>query len=147
MKTKFSTVILAGVFSTCLYAQASGEPDVSGNWVDSANGSLKWMVTEKDGKIHVQEMNGEKVEADYTCPLNGQECPVSEEGRHETVMIYYNGDKLVEIRERGGDTLKRRISLSPDGKTMQVERVPLSPTQKSETLTFQRQASAGTSKS
>ncbi len=142
LRTIFIALTLAGAFSAVVMAQTSTEPDVSGTWVQSSNGAIKWILTQKDGKMHVQEMNGDRVVGDFTCALSGQECEVKEDGRSEKVMLYYNGPKLVAIRVRGDDALKQRLSVSPDGKTLQVETVPLSASQKAETLTFQRQAEA-----
>ena len=50
--------------------------------------------------------------------------------RAEKVMMYFNGDKLVEIRERGNDAIKQRLTVSADGKTLTVETVPLDSNQK-----------------
>lgn len=142
LRTIFIALTLAGAFSAVVMAQTSTEPDVSGTWVQTSNGAIKWILTQKDRKMHVQEMNGDRVVGDFTCALSGQECEVKEDGRSEKVMLYYNGPKLVAIRVRGDDALKQRLSVSPDGKTLQVETVPLSASQKAETLTFQRQAEA-----
>ncbi len=120
-------------------ALAAQTPDVSGTWQSDSNASVKWVLEQKDGKIHVQEMNGEKVETDFTCSLSGTECAVKEGGHSEKMMMYFNGPKLVEIRERGSDTLKRRLSVSDDGKKLTVETVPLSALDKSETESFHRQ--------
>ena len=85
-------------------------------------------------------MRGDRVEADFTCPLSGKECEIKQDGRSEKAMIYYNGDKLVEIIEAHDGTTKRRLSLSADGKTLDVELVPLSSSDKAEKIVFHRQA-------
>jgi hypothetical protein len=140
LRTLLIAAIVAGAFSAGILAQTSTEPDVSGTWVQNSNGAVKWILAQKDGKMHVQEMNGDRVIGDFTCALSGAECQVKEDGRPEKIMLYYNGPKLVAIRVHGDDALKQRLSVSPDGKTLQVETVPLSASQKAETLTFQRQA-------
>jgi hypothetical protein len=114
-------------------------PDLSGTWVADTNGSEKWVLDQKSGKIHIQELSGDRVDAEFTCSLDGQECPTKENGHKEKVMMYFNGDKLVEIRERGGTSFKERLQISADGKTLKVESVPLSSDQKSETTSFHRQ--------
>jgi hypothetical protein len=133
-------------FSGGVLAQTPGASDISGTWVESSNESIKWVFDPKDDKMHVQKMNGDTVVADFTCTLSGQECGVKEDGRPEKIMIYYNGPQLIAIRERGNDVLKQRISVSSDGKTLQVETVPLSGSQKSETVTFQRQVASSNNK-
>jgi hypothetical protein len=139
MIAKLAIVVLSGTFAAAAFGQASNAPpDISGSWVNTANGANKMVLTEKDGKLRVQEFNGgDKPAADYLCALDGRECAVKEDGRSEKVMVYFNGPKLVEIKERGNDTVKRRFTLSADGKTLEVEMVPLSGEQKPEKLTFQ----------
>jgi hypothetical protein len=132
-----------GMMMTALLAAiplAAQTPDLSGTWLAESNASQKWVLTQKDGKIHVKEMAGDKVEADFTCSLSGEECVAKENGHREKIEMYFNGPKLVEIRERGGQTIKQRLAVSDDGKTLTVEEVPLSSTQKGETRLFHRQS-------
>jgi hypothetical protein len=119
---------------------AGQTPDVSGTWLADSNASLKLIFEQKDGKIHFQELDGDKVKTDFTCTVTGQECAVKEDGHPEKVMLYFNGAKLVEIRERGTGTVKERFTVSEDGKTLTEETVPMSSDQKAETLSFRRQA-------
>jgi len=119
-------------------ALAAQTPDLSGTWVADSNGSEKWVLDQKPDKMHIQEMSGGKVETEFTCPLDGQEC--SAKGHHEKIMMYFNGTKLVEIREHGNGSTKQRLAVSPDGKTLTVETVPLSSDQKAETVQFHRES-------
>jgi hypothetical protein len=127
----------AVVFPCVLAAQGL---NVSGTWLCEANASLKWVISQEPEAIHVQELNEGKVEADFTCPLNGKACAVKENSHSETIMMYFNGTKLVEIRERGGDALKQWLTVSADGKTLTVETVPLSSNQKTSKVSFRRQS-------
>jgi hypothetical protein len=138
MKKSAPGLALAMLTAVVVSAQA---PNFSGTWIADSNSSLKWILTQKDGSIHVQEVNGDKTEADFTCPLTGQECSIKEDGRSEKIMIYFNGEKLVEIRERGSEAVKQRLTVSADGKVLTVETVPFSSTQKAEAISFRRQAS------
>jgi hypothetical protein len=115
-------------------------PDLSATWLSDSDGAVKWILTQKPGEIQVQELNGDRVEANFTCPLNGNTCSVKENSRAEKVMMYFNGDKLVEIRERGNDAIKQRLTVSADGKTLTVETVPLDSNQKANKTSFRRQA-------
>jgi hypothetical protein len=114
---------------------------MSGTWVDQSNAGSKIVLLEKGDKIQVREMDGDRVLGDYTCNLSGSQCVVKEDGRSVNVMIYYNGSKLVEIKERGNDVEKRRFTLADDGKTMQVELIPLSGEGKTIRRTYQKQDS------
>lgn len=127
---------LLAVFLPTLAAQS---PDVSGTWRSDSDASLKWILSQGGGNIHVQELSGDKVEADFTCSLDGAACKVKEKGHSEKLTMFFNGAKLVEIRERGSKTSKQRLTVSADGKTLTVEAVPLTPDQKAETLLFHRQ--------
>jgi hypothetical protein len=130
-------LLLAAALAHTLAAQT---PNVSGTWLADSNGSLKLIFDQKDDRLRVQELEGDKVKADFTCALNGKECSIKEDGRSEKVMLYFNGAKLVEIRERGSDTVKERFTISDDGKTLTEETVPLTSNQRAETLSFRRQS-------
>lgn len=147
MKIAILAAMIAGTCSPGMLAQTSTKPDISGTWVESTNEAIKWVFTSKDDSMHVREMDGDRLVADFTCVVDGQECAVKEDGRPLKVMLYYNGPVFVAIRERGNDVTKERITVSPDGKTLEVETVPLSETQKSEKLTFERQQTSSESKS
>lgn len=148
MKTAIVVAMIAGAFAPGMLAQTSAKPDISGTWVESSNATVKWVFALKDDSMHVREMNGDKLIADFTCVIDGQECAVKEDGRPLKIMMYYNGPAFITIRERGpNDVHKERITLSPDGKTLEVETVPLFDSQKSEKLTFERQQTSSDTKS
>jgi hypothetical protein len=130
-------LLLAAAWSHALVGQT---PNVSGTWLADSNASLKLIFDQQAGKMHVQEVEGGKVKADFTCALTGQECSVKEDGHAEKVMLYFNGARLVVIRERGSVTVKQRFTVSDDGKTLTEETVPLTADQKAETLSFRRQS-------
>ncbi len=127
---------LAVIFASAAAAQT---PNVSGTWISDSDSSLKWILDQKDGKMRIQEVAGDKVKADFTCSLSGEECSVKEDGRSAKLMLYFNGDALVKISERGSDTVKQRLTITVDGKTLNVKTVPLSSSQKAETVSFRRQ--------
>ena len=127
------------VLSPCSFAQSSSDPDMSGTWVDQSNAGHKIDMQEKGDKIQVREMDGDRILANYTCNLTGSQCSFKEDGRTVDVMMYYNGPKLVEIKTRGSDVEKRRFTLADDGKTMQVEVIPLSGDGKTVRSTYQKQ--------
>ncbi len=128
------------LMGACAFGQAPSGASLSGTWVAENNGEVKWLLTETDHDIHIKEMLGERVEADFTCPINGQECAVKIDGHSEKIMVYYNGDKLVELFEGPNGPDKKRLSVSADGKTLTVETVPMSAQQRKETIVFQKQA-------
>ncbi|HZS54354.1 MAG TPA: hypothetical protein VFA65_08115 [Bryobacteraceae bacterium] len=143
MRGTLAALTFALAFAPISFGQAaSSDPDLTGTWTDTANAGLKLILNEKgDGKIQVRQMDGDKVVADYSCDLTGKECDIKEDGHPVKVMIYYNGSKLIEIMERGSDVEKRRFSLSQDGKTMEVETIPISSTGNSSTNTYRKEDS------
>jgi hypothetical protein len=125
-----------GIAAVPLAAQA---PDLSGTWHSDSNASLKWILSQKGDQLHVQEFTGNRVETDFTCSLLGTECVAKKGGRSEKISMYFNGAKLVEIRERGESAIKQWLTVSADGKTLTVETVPLVSGEKPETVSFHRQ--------
>jgi len=136
MKLSILLVFFSASFS--LLAQTSNEPDVSGTWVSENSDHVTWVLTQKDGTLHAVEMAGDKPSVDFTCPLNGQTCDVKIAGHTEKMMVYYNGDRLVEILEGHSGVTKRRLSVSADRKVLTVEFVPLSSQDKGEKMIFHR---------
>lgn len=139
MKGTLAVLLFAFAFAPNSFAQGASDPDLSGNWLDSANSGARITFKEKGDTIHVHEQDGDKVIADYSCNINGQQCDVKEEGHSTKVTLYYNGPKLVQITERGNDVEKRTFLMGQDGKTMQVEIIPLSSQGKTSTRTYQKE--------
>lgn len=134
------------IFAGAAFGQANAGANVCGNWVNTSDSAKKLTVAEKGDTIHVEEMSGSRVVLDYTCPLNGQECEAKENGRPLKVMTYLNGPNLVELQERGSEVEKRRFVPGTDGKKMQLEVIPLSSSEKTETVAFERESSADSEK-
>ena len=133
-----SAVVLSFCTSAYVFGDAPASPDFSGTWQSESDGAVKWVLKQDDGKIHIQELRGSGVEADYSCPLGGTECNIEDSGHSEKTCLYFNGPKLVELRTRGEDVVKRRFTLSDGGKTMELELLPISPPGKTEKLAFQK---------
>ena len=136
MKLSILAIFLGAAFS--LSAQTYTQPDVSGTWVSERNDNVTWVLTQKDDALHVIERNGDKPSAEFTCPLSGQSCDVKIAGHSEKIMVYFNGDRLVEILEGHEGVTKRRLTVSPDGKVLTVEWVPLNSQDKGEKMLFRR---------
>lgn len=143
----------------CLPALAdSGQkPNLNGTWQldpaksDGANQQANTRFTrviEQDGtKIHMVETvstsDGKQQSIEVRCNTLGQQCNVTGPGHEAHVSFWYNGPALVEMDTavHGKDTVtKRRAKLSDDGKTLEVEVIPLVPPGKPhEKLVFVRQ--------
>jgi hypothetical protein len=63
------------------------------------------------------------------CGTEGQSCKVNENGQSTQVSMYYNEDRLVMLEQWHGTdyVTKKRITTSPDGKTLTVEVMHVAP--------------------
>ena len=116
----------------------SASPALSGTWVLQKDNTVKLVVEQTPEKIHVREMKGDQVRADYTCNLDGKDCSVKEDGHSEKVALWFNGPKLVEMITRGAEVSRKRFTLADGGKTLQVEFSPMSTQGKTEILAYSR---------
>ena len=80
-----------------------------------------------------------KVIVDVNCKM-AQECKIKDEGHNATVMMYFNGPKLVENETIGSRIIRKRYSVTDDGNTMQIEVIPIEPEGKTEVIVFKRAA-------
>jgi hypothetical protein len=147
----------------CLFLLSGGvllaqdHPNFSGDWkLDTAksqssgakatelaikqDGDTISVTTEEDGKPF-----------EFKCATNGQNC--KRKGEPGEVSMYYNGPVLVELDMEGHNNdrvVKKRLRLGADGKSMEMELIPVNPPGPSEKLVFAKsetqQASAATGK-
>jgi hypothetical protein len=136
--TAIAVIVFVGCSVGLAQAQSLSAADLSGTWTDTSDGSVKWILNQDVSTIHIKEVRGTEVKADYSCQVDGPECKLRDSGREEMTSLYFNGPKLVELRTRGEDVVKRRFTASADGKTLTVEVIPIAPSGKTETLTFAR---------
>ncbi|HVW85710.1 MAG TPA: hypothetical protein VHB50_13570 [Bryobacteraceae bacterium] len=134
-----SLILLSLATSAGMMAQTSAASSLSGTWVLQKDNAVKLTLQETGDKIHVQETKGGDVTANYTCNLDGKDCSFKEEGHAAKVSLWFNGPKLVELRTRGNEVTKRRFTVADDGKSMEVEVLPISTPGKGETLAYSRQ--------
>jgi hypothetical protein len=122
-----------------LAASAPGLCALCGTWRSPSDQSVKWVFAQDGDKLHVQEVNGAKVKADFTCNLEGKECAIKDSGHSEKVSLYLNGQTLVELCTRGNNVVKRRFALGNDGKTLDVEVMPVAPPGRVDKAAFTRE--------
>lgn len=150
-----TVVLCAAIGCAAVLAQDTSRPDLNGTWqLDATKSdihspraeSLIWQLTQKDDAITMKqiEKDGAKERTEsVTCSIGGKDCKTS--GSEEAKMsFWYNGPKLVALKtvHNGSSITKYRMELSPDGKTMTVEVMPMLPaTAKNDKLVFEKQAS------
>jgi hypothetical protein len=124
-------------------AKADDRPDFSGSWKLNTSASqikdsrlteecAKLTITQKESSIALADSDGHPVE----CSISGKEC----ETKAAKVSFWFNGPKLVEMEYKGhaGHARKRRLSLASDGKSLQMEVIPITPAGEASLLAFDK---------
>lgn len=122
---------------------AQDHPNFSGDWqLDNAKSqgaqakAIQLAIKQDGDTISVtSEEDGKSLE--FKCATNGQNC--KRKGEPGEVSMYYNGPVLVELDMEGhsGDhVIKKRLHLADDGKSMEIEVMPISPPGPAEKLVF-----------
>ena len=132
-----TALLLASAAPFSLWA-ADDAPSYSGTW-QAADKSSELVVEQTGDSVHVKEMRGPKLLCEYTCNSMGKDCTFKQDGKKATVSVYFNGPKMVELRTHGDVVMKRRFGLTNDGKTMEVELMPIVPPGKNETVLYAKQ--------
>ncbi len=133
----FGGLLFAAVVPVLGWA-ANEDPSYSGTW-KTENKNLALVVEQTGDTIHVTEQRDGRTLCEYTCNSNGKDCNFKEEGKKAKVSVYFNGPKMVEIRTRGDVVMKRRFGLTNDGKTLEVESMPIVPPGRTETTLYAKQ--------
>lgn len=142
----------------------NGKPDLTGVWqLDSTASKMNagtpdhktWNIHQTDDKIQLSRTVGDaSKELDVECNTMGRECATKVNGETGKVTFYYNGNTLVEfevVGKNGEKTIKRRMTMAPDGHSLEVEVLHFAPKQNTETLVYRKnptdqQASSGETK-
>ena len=136
-------ITLSGlVFCAALHGDdAADRAKLIGSWQlqsgGDKDGTLWTLETEGDRIRIVHVQNNQKL-TDFECNTTGQDCNVTDAGRHVKVSLWYNGPKLVEFETRGSEVIKWRLGITGQGDTMEVEEIPITPAGKTEILEFKR---------
>jgi hypothetical protein len=147
--------ILLGAALTAPAGMAVEKPNLSGFWQwNPSKGDfhaakltgLTWVIDQKDESLHFSEIakdsGGKEIKSAFDCTMDGKECSVKLGGHPAKVSFYFNGDALVEIESRGPGhavTVKKRLHLLGDGKSMNVEMIPVVGTQDAGKMVFEKQ--------
>ena len=138
--------LLAGLAMIALAARSADgadRPDFSGTWKLNTSASRikdskltaecsKLTISQKEASISLVEADAAPVE----CTTSGKDC----ETKEAKVSFWFNGAKLVVMEYKGhaGHVRKRRLILAPDGKSMQMEVIPITPEGESSLLAFDK---------
>jgi hypothetical protein len=116
----------------------SWEIQTSGATAGVKDASAYTLQPSQDG-MRISGTDEGKVIVEVNCKM-AQECKIKDEGHSATVMMYFNGPKLVENETIGSRVIRKRYSVTDDGNTMQIEVIPIQPEGKTEVILFKRAA-------
>jgi hypothetical protein len=141
--------ILCFAAVSVLADEAADRAKLAGKWQLKAgekNDFGTWALEDNDGSIRItQESNGQRI-AEYECNTLGRECNIKEAGHAAKVSMWFNGPRLVELRTRGSEVVKRRFHVTGDGEMMEMEVIPIAPGGKSEVIHMSRLRTEGAGK-
>lgn len=108
-------------------------------------------VTQNGSNVSVirtyTDERGRETSETYKCTIGGQECRVvAGDERHAEVSFWFDGPALVMLKTNGDkrdSTVEWRFQLK-DGKTLQVSREIMAPSDTKENLTFNRTEAVAT---
>jgi hypothetical protein len=116
--------------------EAADRARLTGTWQPKAGEKSDcgtWTFEDDNGSIRVtEESNGQKIAA-YECNTMGKECAIKEGGHSAKVTMWFNGPKLVEMRTRGAEVVKRRFQVT-EGDVLELEVIPIAPAGKPEVI-------------
>jgi hypothetical protein len=138
-----NTISCLGIAMVFCAAACADDTDdrgkLMGSWqMDPAAAAAQWSFSSQGDSVKVTEFEGGSKVADFVCGTNGTPCEVKISGKKASVSLWFNGAKLVELEQRGSDTVERKFAVSSGADQMEVEIVSMTAGGKRETLKFKR---------
>ena len=144
-------VLAAPLLATSAFA-GSNAPDFSGTWQldtsksPSAEGrTITYTIQEASGKITftrvVHERDGKEITSQFSCDTVGTQCDFDEGGHKAHVSLWYNGPALMILKTDGpkeDSVTQWKLELNPGGHGLKVNLEHIDPTDKAETLVFDK---------
>lgn len=148
--------VLAAPFLPLILCSASaGPPNFSGTWqLDAAKSEagegqeITLTIKDASGKLNftrvVREKDGKDVTSQFACETGGNQCDFDENGHKAKVSLWYNGPALQILKTDGPkeDAVTQwSLQLSPDGKILTIGLDHIDPTDKKQTMVFDKKSS------
>lgn len=143
--------LAAPFFSLLLFAASPAPPDFSGVWqLDlsrsqaPAGETITYNIQDSSGQVvfkrTVQERDGRQITSHFACKTGGSQCEFYDGARKDKVSLWYDGAALVVLKTNSADSsaTQWRLTLDPNGKTLNVDLEHLEPTDKTEKLVFDK---------
>lgn len=151
---RLACAILAAPFVLSFAFAASGPPNFSGTWeLDSSKSPdaqgrvMTYTIQVVSGKINftrvVRDKDGKEVTSQFTCDTVGTQCDFDEGGHKAHVSLWYNGAALMILKTDGPKedaSTQWKLELGTGGKTLNVNCEHIDPTDKAETLVFDKKS-------
>ena len=137
MKLPLCLAMLAA--ATMMFAQDEDRAKLIGAWESgeqSGETHSVWTFESQGSSMHITNSFGDRKLSEFVCQL-AKECKVKDAGKSVTVMMYFNGAKLVMQETRGEEVFKRRFGVA-EPNVLEVEMIPVVPDGKAETTRFTR---------
>jgi hypothetical protein len=152
MSTILRGLLLAAAFASLMQGERktiNGKPDLSGDWRpetagDTSTNTARTLIEHTGDEIRIREPDGsDKAVTDVKCGVKGKECAARIDSINAKVVLFFNGETLVQLTTKGEDVVKTHRTISEDGQKMTLEVIPLAPPGKTEKVTFVRSDAAG----
>jgi len=147
--------LLATPFLPSLLVSANaGPPNFSGTWqLDAAKSQaadgqvITLTIQSASGKVNfsrdVREKDGREVKSQFSCEIGGTQCDFDENGHKAKVSLWFNGPALQILKTDGpkeDSVTQWSLQLAPDGNTLTVEFTHIEPSDKTQTLVFDKKS-------
>lgn len=145
---------LAAPFFCLALVAGPAPPNYSGVWqLDTSHSqvpageTITYNIQDSSGKVVfrrvVHERDGREVTSHFACQTGGGQCVFDVGGRKDKVSLWYDGPALVMLKTNSGDSsvTQWRLTLAPDGKTLNVQLEYLEPNDRTEKLVFAKATS------
>lgn len=150
--TGTKSILLALATTGCLMA---GGVDFTGHWQLDASKSKPGaertasVAIEQQGNNitfvrQYQDRDGKSATARFTCAVGANSCNYDENGHKAKVSLWYNGPELVILKTDGDkrdSTVEWHMKLGDDGKTLNINREIIEPSEEKEALVFNKSES------
>jgi hypothetical protein len=135
-------ILLLPLGGEALADDQSDRQKLIGSWelqgAEENSPALSWTFSTAKSSIRVTQLDAGGKIADFACSTEGTTCEIKTAGKKATVSMWFNGPRLVEMESKGSDVVKRRFKILPQGDVMEMEVIPVVPSEKTETFQFKR---------
>lgn len=149
MSTRLGAVLIAVAAAATLSAASS---DFTGHWqLDQSKSkpgperTVSVEIEQQGNNVtfvrQYQDRDGKSATARFKCAVGSNSCDFDENGHKAKVSLWYNGPELVILKTDGDkhdNTVEWHMKLGEDGKTLNINREIIAPSEEKESLVFNK---------